>query len=82
MSSFLDDPHADDHDDQALERHERRIKRCGSCRARIVFLRTGNGKWMPVHADTVEVEDEMFDSTRHESHFATCPRARQHRKAR
>jgi len=62
--------------------HEKRITRCRSCNARIVFLKTASGKNMPVDADTVEATDTEFDSTRHKSHFAECPAANQHRKPR
>lgn len=41
-------------DDDTTEAHERRITRCRSCRARIIFLRTSTGKSIPVDADTVE----------------------------
>lgn len=69
-------------DERALEKHERRIVRCRSCNARIIFLETSTGKKMPVDADTVEPGDELFDGKRHTSHFASCPNANQHRKAR
>lgn len=69
-------------EDQTTEAHERRITRCRSCQARIIFLTTAAGKKMPVDADTVEPNDEEFDSERHESHFATCPNAGQHRRSR
>lgn len=64
------------------EAHERRIVRCRSCNARIIFLVTATGKKMPVEADTVEPDDQEFDADRHESHFAKCPAANQHRKVR
>lgn len=64
-----------DDDDQTTEAHERRIVRCKTCRARIIFLRTGAGKKIPVDADTVEPEDKTFDHERHVSHFATCSEA-------
>lgn len=64
------------------ESHERRIARCRSCRARIVWLKTSAGRNMPVDADTVEADDEEFDSTRHKSHFSSCPNADHHRKKR
>jgi len=72
----------DEIDQETLERHERRITRCSSCRARIVFRTTAAGKRMPVEADCVEPTDEAFDAQRHESHFARCPGAHQHRKPR
>lgn len=72
----------DEIDPEVLERHERRITRCSSCRARIVFLKTATGKSMPCEADSVAAGDEEFDAEKHESHFAKCPSAQQHRKAR
>lgn len=68
--------------DETTEAHEKRITRCRSCNARIIFLATAAGKMMPVDADTVEPEDEEFDTKRHESHFVTCPNAGHHRKSR
>jgi hypothetical protein len=61
-------------DETTTEDHERRIVRCReqSCRARIVWLRTEAGRNMPVDADTVEASDELYDATRHTSHFKTC----------
>ncbi len=68
-------------DERLEEAHERRITRCSSCRARIIWLRTIRGKNMPVDADTVAPEDDMFDpDSEHVSHFASCPNANQHRK--
>jgi hypothetical protein len=64
------------------EEHEMRIVRCSSCRARIIWLKTERGKNMPVDADTVDPEDDIFDPEVHTSHFATCPNANQHRKPR
>ena len=69
-------------DDNTTEAHEKRITRCRSCNARIIFLDTASGKKMPVEADTVEPDDEQFDGDRHESHFAKCPAANQHRRPR
>lgn len=67
-------------DDDTTEAHERRITRCNSCRARIVWLKTAAGKNMPVDADSVEPEDDEFDLSRHVSHFSTCQNADQHRR--
>lgn len=64
------------------EAHERRITRCRSCRAQIIWFKTPAGKNMPVDADTVEPEDEELDLERHVSHFRTCPQADQHRRNR
>jgi hypothetical protein len=69
-------------DDETTEAHEKRITRCRSCQARIIFLKTAAGKNMPVDADTVEPDDDEFDSERHESHFVSCPNADKHRKPR
>jgi hypothetical protein len=66
---------------ETTEEHERRIVRCSSCRAMIVWLKTAKGKNMPVDADTVKPEDTIFDPDSDQiSHFATCPNANQHRK--
>lgn len=58
------------------------MSECRSCKARIVWLRTQDGKNMPVDAETVEEGDTSWDNTKHTSHFATCPNADKHRKAR
>lgn len=67
-------------DDDTNEAHERRITRCRSCRAKIIWFKTDAGKNMPVDADTVEADDDELDLSRHVSHFATCPNANQHRR--
>ncbi len=64
------------------EAHERRITRCRSCRAQIVWFETPRGKRMPVDAATVEPDDQELDLSRHVSHFATCPNSAQHRRSR
>lgn len=69
-------------DQDTTESHERRITRCKSCRARIIWFKTAAGKNMPVDADTVEADDDELDLSRHKSHFATCVNANQHRKPR
>jgi hypothetical protein len=66
--------------EETTEAHERRIKRCSSCNAKIIWFKTEAGRWTPVDADTVEARDEELDTERHTSHFATCPNADQHRK--
>jgi hypothetical protein len=75
--------------DDTTEAHERRIVRCRSCNAKIIWLLTKNLKPMPVDADTVEPGDtELNLQTKsnpegtHISHFSTCPNANQHRKPR
>lgn len=67
---------------QTTEAHERRIKRCRSCNAKVIWFATDSGKRMPINADTVEPEDDELDLSRHVSHFATCQFAAQHRKPR
>lgn len=67
-------------DNDTNEAHERRITRCRSCRARIIWFETPRGKKMPVDADTVEADDDELDLSRHQSHFASCPNAGQHRR--
>lgn len=69
-------------DQAALEAHERRIKRCTTCRAQIIWFVTEAGRNMPVDADTVEAEDDEYEPPRHVSHFATCKQADQHRRPR
>jgi hypothetical protein len=68
-------------EEDTTEEHERRIVRCSSCRARIIWLKTAAGRNMPVDADTVEPGEEIFEpNSDHISHFATCPNANNHRK--
>ena len=59
-----------------------RIKPCRSCGADVIFISTRAGKSMPINADTARPEDELFDHTRHKSHFSTCPKADKHRNPR
>lgn len=68
--------------DDTNEAHERRITRCRSCGARIVWFKTDAGKNMPVDADTVEAGDTELDLPRHVSHFSTCPDGNRWRKPR
>lgn len=54
---------------------------CRSCGADIVWMKTVNGKSIPVDAETVHDSGaELFDSNFHVSHFATCPDADKFRK--
>ena len=68
--------------DDTNETHERRITRCKSCHAKIIWFKTQAGKNMPVDADTVEADDQELDLSRHSSHVATCPNANKHRRLR
>ena len=48
---------------------------CRSCGAKIIFLKTKNGKNMPVNfVEGMNVSD-TFDSTKMVSHFSTCLQA-------
>jgi DNA-directed RNA polymerase subunit RPC12/RpoP len=68
-------------DDDTNEAHERRIVRCKACRARIVFLQSpSSAKQVPVDADTVEADDEVYEHGRHVSHFSTCSNPERFRK--
>jgi hypothetical protein len=66
------------------EEHERRITRCKStgCNAKIIWLETESGRNIPVDADTVEPEDELYEHDRHASHWGTCKSAQQFRRPR
>ncbi len=57
-----------------------KITHCRKCNAEMVWLATSAGKTMPVNADTVREGDEVYDHTRHVSHFATCKFADSFRK--
>lgn len=39
--------------------HERRIARCRTCQAKIIWFKTEEGNNMPVDSDTVEAETLM-----------------------
>lgn len=72
----------DPKEEREADAHERRIRRCASCNAQIIWFTTDAGKKMPVDAGTVEIGDYKLDLKRHTSHFATCPKAAQHRRPR
>lgn len=58
---------------------------CRSCGAPIRFLESpaGNGKKIPVDAETCDERDRYYGKEcGHISHFATCPAAQAHRRAR
>lgn len=67
-------------EETTTEAHERRITRCSSCRARIIWFKTAAGKNMPVDADSVLPTDEALELPRHIVHWSTCPNANQHRR--
>ena len=61
---------------------EDQMSQCRSCGAPIVWLKTRNGKNMPVDPKEGGEYDEkvVFDAKFHTSHFDTCPSADQHRR--
>lgn len=66
-------------ENDTTEEHERRIVRCKSCRAQIIWLPTPEGRATPIDADTVEPDDEEYEHGRHVSHFTTCTQQRKPR---
>ena len=58
------------------------IPRCRSCGAPIIWMSTSKGRTMPVNRNPDYVQDKVFVPGKHVSHFATCPNAVKHRKAR
>jgi len=57
-----------------------KVEHCRSCNAEMVWLKTKKGKTIPVNRETVQEGDEEFEHSRHVSHFATCPDAKQWRR--
>lgn len=56
---------------------------CRSCGKALVWLLTAKGKWMPVNADSVQGEQDLYDPEKgHITHFADCPQSKRwsHRK--
>jgi hypothetical protein len=69
------------------------MPRCRSCKAEIVWAKTSTGRAMPFDAEPKvggewEIDEEgqaHYDpegESRFTSHFATCPNAAEHRRAR
>ena len=50
------------------------MAKCRSCGAEIVWVKTLQGKNMPIDAETDDGSG-LFDHNVHVSHFATCPDA-------
>lgn len=46
---------------------------CRNCGAAITWLKTKNGKNIPVNPETVADGDVTFDRQHHVTHFDTCP---------
>jgi hypothetical protein len=61
-------------------RAEMGIMQCSSCGAEIIFLKTAKEKAMPVDYLSTIKQGDVFDHTKHTSHFATCPDAQRFRK--
>lgn len=59
---------------------DHQIKYCRSCGDPIVWMRTTNGKPIPVEPDDIDPDDELFDPQKHKSHFSNCPHADEHRR--
>ena len=59
------------------------MSNCRSCGAGIKWMKTRNGKWIPVDIETVgDPEAEVFDHETMTAHFTTCPEADKHRKGK
>jgi len=58
------------------------MNKCRSCSAKIVWMITSEGKRIPVDWCDDLKNDMVFDHKQHTSHFATCPNAKSHRRAR
>ena len=69
------------------------MTKCKACGKSIIFLTTSSGRQMPVDVDGTQImlkpgaiadpEDYIFfNSSKHISHFATCPKAKTFRKAK
>ena len=57
------------------------MKNCKSCGKEIVFLKTRNGKIIPINADTMQGKETVYDhKIGHVSHFTTCKDASKFRK--
>lgn len=66
--------------EELRQRHAKRIKRCWSCGAAIVWFKTKAQKWMPINAETVKASDTKFIWGEHIAHWRTCPNPERHRK--
>lgn len=58
---------------------DKRIQRCRSCGAQIIWFATASGRPIPIDAQGVRIDDPDYVSTRHVPHFKTCPQGRQWR---
>lgn len=56
------------------------MSECRSCGAEIVWMKTKNGRNIPVDPETATKGNKEFEpASGHISHFATCPFADDHR---
>lgn len=62
-------------------------QQCRSCKARVTFYKTANGKWHPFNGDPpLEIQEDFLEGApkafiqASESHFVTCPDAAEWRK--
>jgi hypothetical protein len=53
---------------------------CRSCQAAIIWFKSATGKNVPIDASSVQPGDQVLDTSRHISHFATCPDADKFRR--
>ena len=54
--------------------------KCKSCDKEIVFLKTRNGKIIPINAETIKGKETYYDhKIGHISHFRDCPAANSYR---
>ena len=62
------------------------VSNCRSCGKTIVWMKTIQGKNMPVNITEQSLDDanhnEFFNPLEHVSHFSTCPQAKKHRRPR
>jgi hypothetical protein len=65
-----------------------RNKTC-ECGQEIFFLKTSKGKFIPINVESLKAPERedllngmerLYDSTRHITHFSTCPIAKKFRK--
>ena len=65
-----------------------KLTNCKACGKEIWFLKTRNGKYIPVNGESLSLTEKndlvndlqrLFDPEKHVSHFADCPAAKQFR---
>ena len=58
-----------------------KVSKCRSCKAEIVWMKTRNGKNVPVDVGSIMHKDAtLFNPDTMVAHFATCADAELHRK--